>query len=76
MALQSVYLPSEVTHLVTLSRKEKEKQLIELMSIVAGIRLFNKDCKRGGDGIEHCIINNLDKYFLYSINESFDVCMN
>ncbi|KAK0086606.1 hypothetical protein PV325_002915 [Microctonus aethiopoides] len=53
MALQSVYLPSEVTHLVTLSRKEKEKQLIELMSIVAGIRLFNKDCKRGGDGIEH-----------------------
>lgn len=54
MALQSVYLPSEVTHFVTLSKEDKDKQLIELMSIVAGIRLFNRDCERGGEGIDDC----------------------
>ncbi|XP_053594552.1 cilia- and flagella-associated protein 206, partial [Microplitis demolitor] len=53
MALQSIYLPSEVTNFVTLSKKAKNKQLIELMSIVAGIRLFNKDCQRGGHGIDN-----------------------
>ncbi|XP_074095863.1 cilia- and flagella-associated protein 206 isoform X1 [Cotesia typhae] len=53
MALQTVYLPSEVTNFVTYSRKAKNKQLVELMSIVAGIRLFNKDCQRGGQGIDN-----------------------
>ncbi|XP_057340073.1 cilia- and flagella-associated protein 206-like [Microplitis mediator] len=53
MALQSIYLPSEVTNFVTLPKKAKNKQLIELMSIVAGIRLFNKDCQRGGHGIDN-----------------------
>lgn len=58
MALQSIYLPSEVTNFVTLSKKAKNKQLIELMSIVAGIRLFNKDCQRGGHGIDNRIYLN------------------
>ncbi|XP_034948961.1 LOW QUALITY PROTEIN: cilia- and flagella-associated protein 206 [Chelonus insularis] len=52
MCLQSVYLPSEVTHFVNLSRKAKDKQLKELMSIVGGIRIFNKDCQRGGHSID------------------------
>lgn len=36
----------------------KEQQLIEFARLVTGIRLFNKDCKRGGEGIvdrELCI---------------------
>jgi len=28
--------------------------LQELAMIVTGIRLFNKDCGKGGDGIEDC----------------------
>ena len=37
---------------MALSKLDKEKQLRELTSIVTGIRLFNRDCKKGGDGID------------------------
>lgn len=52
IALQSVLQPSELPRYVTLSKREKEEQLTELVFIVAGIRLFNRDCQRGGEGID------------------------
>lgn len=52
VALQSVYQPSELSNYVTLTKREKEEQLMQLMCIVAGIRLFNRDCQRGGEGID------------------------
>ncbi|XP_012062355.1 PREDICTED: UPF0704 protein C6orf165 homolog [Atta cephalotes] len=52
VALQSVFQASELTHYITLSKREKEEQLMELMCLVAGIRLFNRDCQRGGEGID------------------------
>ncbi|XP_043265625.1 cilia- and flagella-associated protein 206-like [Colletes gigas] len=52
VALQSVFQPSELESYVKMSKREKEEQLMELMCIVAGIRLFNRDCQRGGDGID------------------------
>ncbi|KYN19793.1 PREDICTED: UPF0704 protein C6orf165 homolog [Trachymyrmex cornetzi] len=52
VALQSVFQASELTHYVTLPKREKEEQLMELMCLVAGIRLFNRDCQRGGEGID------------------------
>ncbi|XP_051164030.1 cilia- and flagella-associated protein 206-like [Leptopilina boulardi] len=52
LALQSVYQPSELSRYITLQKEEKEEQLMELMCIVAGIRLFNRDCERGGEGID------------------------
>ncbi|XP_011263065.1 cilia- and flagella-associated protein 206 [Camponotus floridanus] len=52
VALQSVFQASELAHYVTLPKREKEEQLMELMCIVAGIRLFNRDCQRGGEGID------------------------
>ncbi|XP_011140290.2 LOW QUALITY PROTEIN: cilia- and flagella-associated protein 206 [Harpegnathos saltator] len=52
VALQSVFQTSELTRYVTLPKREKEEQLMELMCIVAGIRLFNKDCQRGGEEID------------------------
>ncbi|XP_012281391.1 cilia- and flagella-associated protein 206 [Orussus abietinus] len=52
LSLQSVYLPSELTRYVNLPKREKEEQLMELMCIVSGIRLFNRDCQRGGEGID------------------------
>nr|XP_046475202.1 cilia- and flagella-associated protein 206-like [Neodiprion pinetum] len=51
-ALHSVYRISEVNHFVTLPLERKEGQLTELMLIVAGIRLFNRDLQRGGEGID------------------------
>lgn len=52
VALQSVFQSSELARYVTLPKREKEEQLMELMCLVAGIRLFNKDCQRGGEGID------------------------
>ncbi|XP_060825040.1 cilia- and flagella-associated protein 206-like [Bombus pascuorum] len=52
VALQSVFQPSELEQYVKMSKREKEEQLMELMCIVAGIRLFNRDNQRGGEGID------------------------
>jgi hypothetical protein len=52
IGLQSVLQPSELPRYVALSKPEKEEQLMELVFIVAGIRLFNRDCQRGGDDID------------------------
>ncbi|KAM0730404.1 Cilia and flagella-associated protein 206 [Formica fusca] len=52
LALRSVLDTSELPHYVTLPKREKEEQLMELMCIIAGIRLFNKDRQRGGEGID------------------------
>ncbi|KAH0622132.1 hypothetical protein JD844_024157 [Phrynosoma platyrhinos] len=51
-ALQSVFPQSELAAFLSLSKKEKEQQLKELTMIVTGIRLFNKDCGKGGEGID------------------------
>ncbi|KOC59228.1 UPF0704 protein C6orf165 like protein [Habropoda laboriosa] len=52
VALQSVFQPMELEQYVKMTKREKEEQLMELMCIVAGIRLFNRDCQRGGEGID------------------------
>ena len=39
---------------MALNKPDKEKQLRELTSIVTGIRLFNRDCGKGGEGIDAC----------------------
>uniref|UniRef100_F6PUG6 Cilia- and flagella-associated protein 206 n=1 Tax=Monodelphis domestica TaxID=13616 RepID=F6PUG6_MONDO len=51
-ALQSVFPQSELGTFLSLSKKDKERQLKELSMIVTGIRLFNKDCGKGGEGID------------------------
>ncbi|XP_062323628.1 cilia- and flagella-associated protein 206 [Osmerus eperlanus] len=51
-ALQSVFPQSELGTFLSLIKKDKEQQLNELSMIVTGIRLFNKDSKKGGEGIE------------------------
>ena len=37
---------------MALTLVDKEKQLKELSAIVTGIRLFNRDCGKGGEGID------------------------
>uniref|UniRef100_A0A8D0DW11 Cilia- and flagella-associated protein 206 n=1 Tax=Salvator merianae TaxID=96440 RepID=A0A8D0DW11_SALMN len=51
-ALQSVFPQTELATFLSLNKKEKERQLKELTMIVTGIRLFNKDCGKGGEGID------------------------
>jgi hypothetical protein len=35
-----------------MSRKDKEQHITELTQITTGIRLFNRDCQKGGESIE------------------------
>lgn len=51
-ALQSVFPQTELGTFLSLVKKDKERQLRELTMIVTGIRLFNKDCGKGGEGID------------------------
>lgn len=37
---------------MSMSKRDKERQLQELTMIVTGIRLFNKECGKGGEGID------------------------
>uniref|UniRef100_A0A1I8FEV7 Cilia- and flagella-associated protein 206 n=1 Tax=Macrostomum lignano TaxID=282301 RepID=A0A1I8FEV7_9PLAT len=49
-ALQSVFPQSELGAFMQMPRKDKERHLQELTA--SGIRLFNKDCGKGGEGID------------------------
>ncbi|XP_055492025.1 cilia- and flagella-associated protein 206 isoform X2 [Leucoraja erinacea] len=51
-ALQSVFPQTELGTFLVLTKRDKERQLNELNMIVTGIRLFNKNCKKGGEGID------------------------
>ncbi|KAJ8356071.1 hypothetical protein SKAU_G00188650 [Synaphobranchus kaupii] len=51
-ALQSVFPQSEMGTFMSLLRKDKEQQLNELSMIVLGIRLFNRESGKGGEGID------------------------
>ena len=51
-ALQSVFPQTELGTFMSLVKKDKERQLQELTMIVTGIRLFNKECGKGGEGID------------------------
>ncbi|KAI9095273.1 hypothetical protein DFS34DRAFT_662809 [Phlyctochytrium arcticum] len=51
-ALESVFPQSELSTFISLSRSEKEAQLNGLAQLVTGIRLFNKQLGKGGEGVE------------------------
>jgi len=51
-AVSSVFPHTELSQFLTISRKDREKQILELMQTTTGIRLFNRDCQKGGEGIE------------------------
>ncbi|XP_028028159.1 cilia- and flagella-associated protein 206-like isoform X2 [Bombyx mandarina] len=50
-ALESVFSWNDLKMFIALPRNEKLTQLNELMEIVSGVRIFNRDCKKGGEGI-------------------------
>ena len=67
-ALQSVFPQTELGNFLSLSKRDKDRQLIELTQIVTGIRLFNKECGKGGEGID----NLPGKYFDFCHFSSID----
>lgn len=50
-ALESVYGFEELYLFVTLPRSDKAKKLQQLLELVSGVRLYNRDCKLGGEMI-------------------------
>lgn len=52
-ALQSIFPQTELGAFMSLTKRDKERQLQELTLIVSGIRLFNKECGKGGEGIDN-----------------------
>lgn len=54
MALKSILLEEELQDFVKMTKLEKHHQLLQFASLVAGIRLFNKDCDKGGEGMKDC----------------------
>uniref|UniRef100_A0A8C4R279 Cilia- and flagella-associated protein 206 n=1 Tax=Eptatretus burgeri TaxID=7764 RepID=A0A8C4R279_EPTBU len=81
VAMQSIFPPLELGAFLTLKNQEKERHLSELTSITTGIRLFNKESGKGGEGIEnlHAILsetiqavrNQLDLEMQLSLQLSF-----
>ncbi|CAH2059016.1 unnamed protein product, partial [Iphiclides podalirius] len=59
-ALESVFTLEDLKVFITLPTKDKWKRLYELMEIVSGVRLFNRDCKKGGEGITDLPFNLVD----------------
>ncbi|KAJ2941620.1 hypothetical protein O0L34_g14676 [Tuta absoluta] len=50
-ALESVFAFEELKELLLLPRIERRENIEVLMHLVSGVRLFNRDCKKGGEMI-------------------------
>ncbi|XP_009563133.2 cilia- and flagella-associated protein 206 isoform X2 [Cuculus canorus] len=50
--LQNVFPRKKMITFISLSKKNKEEQLRNLTTIVTGILLYNKECGKGGSGID------------------------
>ena len=59
-ALQSVFPQTELGNFLHLTKPDKEKQLKELTQIMTGIRLFNRNAGKGGQGIDDCTISSVN----------------
>ncbi|XP_073963611.1 cilia- and flagella-associated protein 206 [Choristoneura fumiferana] len=59
-ALESVFSLQDLRVFVALPRGERSDQLQELLAIVSGVRLFNRDCRKGGEGIPDLPFNLVD----------------
>ncbi|XP_026494526.2 cilia- and flagella-associated protein 206-like [Vanessa tameamea] len=76
-ALESVFSIEDLKIFIALPRSEKMAQLIDLVQIASGVRLFNRDCKKGGEGIPDLPFNLVDagKACLASLSNSLITVM-
>lgn len=71
-SLHSIFPHTELSTFMSLPKKDKERQLLELTMICTGIRLFNKESSKGGEGIDDlpAILNAAVPQTSQNINES------
>ncbi|NWQ64832.1 CF206 protein, partial [Neopipo cinnamomea] len=75
-ALQSVFPQTEMTAFISLSKKDKEQQLKDLAMLVTGIRLYNKECRKGGRSIDDlpAILNEAIPSATQTVDEGLNTC--
>ncbi|NWS97282.1 CF206 protein, partial [Mionectes macconnelli] len=75
-ALQSVFPQTEMTAFISLSKKDKEQQLKDLAMLVTGIRLYNKECGKGGRSIDDlpAILNEAIPSAAKTVDEDLNTC--
>ncbi|NWV85113.1 CF206 protein, partial [Dasyornis broadbenti] len=75
-ALQSVFPPTEMITFISRSKKDKEQQLKDLAMLVTGIRLYNKECQKGGHGIDDlpAILNDTILSATQTVDERLNSC--
>ncbi|KFQ04792.1 UPF0704 protein C6orf165 [Haliaeetus albicilla] len=75
-ALQSVFPQTEMITFISLSKKNKEQQLKNLAMLVTGIRLYNKECRKGGSSIDDlpAILNEAIPSATRAVDESLNTC--
>ncbi|NXU87747.1 CF206 protein, partial [Xiphorhynchus elegans] len=75
-ALQSIFPQTEVTTFISLNKKDKEEQLKNLAMLVTGIRLYNKECGKGGSSIDDlpAILNEAIPSATHTVDEGLNTC--
>ncbi|NXC94237.1 CF206 protein, partial [Certhia familiaris] len=75
-ALQSVFPQAEMITFISLRKKEKEQQLKDLAMLVTGIRLYNKQCQKGGSSIDDLpeILNEAILLATQTLDERLNSC--
>ncbi|NXP56577.1 CF206 protein, partial [Heliornis fulica] len=75
-ALQSVFSWTEMITFISLSKKNKERQLKNLAMLVTGIRLYNKECGKGGHSIDDlpAILNEAIPSAAQTVDEGLNNC--
>ncbi|XP_051633899.1 cilia- and flagella-associated protein 206 isoform X1 [Manacus candei] len=75
-ALQSVFPQTEMTAFISLNKKDKEQQLKNLAMLVTGIRLYNKECRKGGRSIDDlpAILNEAIPSATQTVDEGLNTC--
>lgn len=50
--MKSIFFPADLDEFIAQTQFAKVEHLQELACLLAGVRLFNRDCNKGGKGIE------------------------
>ncbi|OXB73779.1 UNVERIFIED_CONTAM: hypothetical protein H355_007374 [Colinus virginianus] len=75
-ALQSIFPQTALVTFLSLGKKDKEQQIKNLTMLVTGIRLYNKECGKGGKGIDDlpAILNEAIPSTIQSVEDHLNAC--
>lgn len=72
-ALHSIFTTSDLDDFFALDRDTKLQFLVELADLVMGIRLFNRNCQKGGKGIDDSVFH-LSFFFIHFFPDIILIC--